>query len=228
MVGSFLGGARDAEGRRGYVPIAQSEVVAVDLANGQVLWRRPRIGRPVAATLQRLITLDRARDRVVLRLIDASSGEEAAQIENFGMPDWVATSDLAPDLVQVDAAAVPDGIRLDWTLHRRYRGGAPPPKNPTAAAQEAVVGAAIIDPIAARAVPAEPATPATPATAEPTYEPSTDPTVVALARVSETIFALKAQGSGVTLEARDARNGAVLWEAALSSQRADGPAPLRK
>src|SRR5471032_3340307 len=68
MVSGFVGGVRDAQGLRGYVEVPAGEVVAIDLARGVALWRREKIGRPVAATARRLMTLDRAGERLVLRL----------------------------------------------------------------------------------------------------------------------------------------------------------------
>jgi hypothetical protein len=59
------------------------------------------------------------------------------------------------------------------------------------------------------------------------------PDVVALARVGDRVFALKAQAqpgqsARVTLEARDARDGSKIWEAPLAEIDAAGPKPPRK
>ena len=80
MVNSFVGGVRDPQGQRGFVEVAGSKIVAIDLAEGRVLWERERIGRLVAATSERLLTLDRAGEAFVLQLIDAVSGADAGRI----------------------------------------------------------------------------------------------------------------------------------------------------
>lgn len=224
MVGRFLGGVRDADGKRGYVQIA-GEVVAVDLATGEALWRRPQIGRPVAATARRLITLDRIGSEVALRLIDAATGADTGRIVGFGLPDWAARADL--DDIQIGASEAAGGIRLDWTLRRLYRGGAPPPRDMTPDAQEPATGSIVIDPDTASAAPAGAATPVPPAL-QSHPETSSDPSVYALDRIGDRLFALRAQGSDTVLVARDARTGEVLWETPLSSQRNGGPTPLRK
>src|SRR4051812_20989234 len=108
MAMSFVGGVRDAQGRRGFVEV-QGEVVAVDLAMGAMLWRRPGVGRPIAATAERLITLDRAGEGFVLLLLDATTGADVARTEKLGMPDWAAQIDLAGDAVQVEISEVGDG-----------------------------------------------------------------------------------------------------------------------
>ena len=228
MVSSFVGGVRDAQGLRGYVEVNPGEVLAVDLVSGAVLWRRERIGRPVAATVQRLIALDREGDRYVLRLVDAASGVDAGRIDDFGMPDWAAKTGLTPDAVEVEASEVPGGIRLDWNLRQLYRGGAPPPEHIATEAREAVRGAAIVDPNAARATPAALAPPGPPKPSPFAAEATPDPSVFALDRVGDRVFALKAQGASLVLEARDARTGGVVWQAPLAERRASRPTPLRK
>src|SRR5262245_35254718 len=126
MVYEFLGGVRDADGRRGYVA-AGADIAAVDLVIGSVAWRRRAVGRPVAATVTRLLTLDRDSGSFVLRLFDAATGADAGQITNFGMPDWARETGTDADAIQVVASPVPDGIHLSWRVRRPYRGGAPPP-----------------------------------------------------------------------------------------------------
>jgi hypothetical protein len=227
MVNGFVGGVRDSQGQRGYVEVAPGEVVAIDLAKGVALWRRERIGRPIAATAQRLMTLDWAGERVVLRLFDAASGADAGRIDNLGMPDWAAKTGLAPDALQVEASEVPGGVRLQWNLRQLYRGGAPPPPHITSRAQEEVTGAAIVDPNTSRITPATPAPPVAPRTTASVRDASPDPNVFALDRVGATVFALKAKGAGVVLEARDARHGTALWELPLVEQRAGRPTPQR-
>jgi hypothetical protein len=129
MVHRFAGGVRDAAGMRAYLEMLPGEVVAVDLSNGAVLWRRDRIGRPVGATPTRLLTLAQNGNSFVLLLTDAATGADAGRIENFGMPDWAARAGTAADAVQVETKETPTGIQLTWRLRQPYRGGGPPPRN---------------------------------------------------------------------------------------------------
>jgi hypothetical protein len=225
MVERFVAGVRDSQAERGFVEVPAGEVVAIDLGKGTVLWRRERIGRPIAATRQRLLTLDRAGDRLVLRLFDVVSGADAGTIDDLGMPAWAGRTDLAPDAVQVETAEVPDGVRLQWTVRHPYRGGAPPPPHIEAEAQREAHGAVIVDPTTLRVTPTAP-TPAAAQDITRAREGSTDPTVLASERVGDTVFALKASGPGITLQARDGR-GTVLWELPLSSQQSRRPTPQR-
>ena len=225
MVNGFVGGVRDSESQRGYVVVVPGDVVAIDLAKGVSLWRRERIGRPIAATAQYLMTLDRAGERFVLRLFHGASGADAGRIENLGMPDWAGKIGLAPDAVQVEAREVPGGIRLQWTLRQLYRGGAPPPPHVSSKAQEEVTGAAIIDPNTFLITPTTAAPPMVPSTTTFVHDASSDRNLFALDRVEDTVFALKAKGTGIALEARDARNGIVLWELLLTEQGVGRPTP---
>jgi hypothetical protein len=233
---SFAGGVRDTQGLRAFIPVQPGEVVGVNLANGDVLWRRSGIGRPVAATTTRLVTLDQDGKSFVLRLLNAETGGEVAEIKDFGMPDVSAQEAAAPDAVQIEAAAVPEGIRFAWRVRSPYRGGSPPPAHIAAKALEETTGAVVVDPTAARVVSAGASgsiagsSTDSPAKVQPA---SPDPNVIALDQVGERAFALKAQAvSGqsmrITLEARDARNGSMLWEVPLAEGPARRPTPPRE
>jgi hypothetical protein len=238
MVLSFAGGIRDAEGQHGYLEVAPGDVVAVDLASGSLLWRRDRIGRPIAASAKRLITLDRDGTEFVLRLIDAANGADAGRIRNFGMPDWAAQAGSGADAVAIDALETPAGIQLRWRLRRPYRGGAPPPAHIEAQSSEEATGAVVVDPATARITPAAAQAQASAASAPrdaprdlgPHAKPAPD--IFALDRVGDRLFALKvgaaADNSGVTLEASDARNGTLLWRTPLTASPAGRPTPQRR
>jgi hypothetical protein len=191
------------------------------------LWRREQIGRPIAATEQHVVTIDPSGPRVVLRLIDAGSGIDRGTIENFGMPDWVGKTGLAPDAVQIEAAEDTDGIRLQWRLRQPYRGGAPPPPDIARAAQREVTGAVVIDPTASQFHPATPRASTLPMSGADAPTVSSDPTVYALDRVGDVDFALKAKGAGLSLEARDG-DGTLRWELPLAELPQSRPMPQRK
>jgi len=234
MVDSFAGGIRDAEGLRGYLEVAPEDVVAVDLTKGSVLWRRERVGRPIAATASRLLTLDRDGNAFVLRFLDAATGVDVGRVKDFGMPDWAAQAGTERDALQTEASQVPTGIRLAWRLRRPYRGGAPPPRHIEAQAREESTGAIVVDVNSGQVAPADAAAPAAarmaPADLGPHAKP--EPDVYALDRVGDRLFALRAQAGPdqavVTLEARRAGDGSVLWRVPLTQAQPGRPTPQRK
>jgi len=236
MVYSFASGVRDAEGRQGYVSVGP-EVAAVALANGSILWRRKAIGRPIAATPTRLLTLDQDGKHFVLRLFNAVTGTDAGRVAHFGMPDWAQEAGREADAVRVEASEHPAGLAMAWRMRRPYRGGAPPPVQIAAQARNESTGAILLDPESGQVVP-------TPTRAAPTedvppvppelgpYAPST-PDVVARDRIDDRLFVLKAQAQAgpsalVVLEARDARDGSMIWETPLAEIEQARPTPQRK
>lgn len=236
MVYSFVGGVRDTEGRQGYLSVGP-EVAAVDLAQGSILWRRKAIGRPIAATPTRLLTLDQEGRNFVLRLFDTATGADAGRVSNFGMPEWAQEAGREAEAVQIQASETPAGIAIAWRVRRPYRGGAPPPAQIVAQARNEITGAILIDPESGRAGPTP--TPATPSEEVPPASlelgPYATPTsdVVALDRIGDRVFVLKAQAQAgqsvlVTLEARDAQDGSTIWEAPLAEIEKARPTPQRK
>jgi hypothetical protein len=227
MVMRFAGGVRDAIGLRAYVEVASREIAAVDLAQGVILWRRPGVGRPIAATRHRLLTLDTAGDAFVVRFLDAQSGSGVGQAEIPGMPNWARTAGLAPDAVQVVAAEVPEGVELRWRIRQPYRGGAPPPQAITASAENAVAGSVIVDPMTSHVVTAGAAGPGN-EIESPSYRQSSDPHVLAVEKAGDQTFTLEGTGSELVLEARAAPDNRLLWRLPLAPQRQSRPPPLRK
>jgi hypothetical protein len=233
---SFVGGVRDTAGRQGYVSVGP-EVVAVDLATGAILWRRKAIGRPIAAAPTRLLTLDQEGRNFVLRLFDAATGAEAGRVSNFGMPAWAQEAGREAEAVQLQASETPAGIALAWRVRRPYRGGAPPPAQIAAQARHEVTGAILIDPESGRAeptpTPAAPSEDTPPAALERGPYATPTPDVVALDRIGDRVFVLKAQAQTgpsvlVALEARDAQDGSTLWETPLAELEKARPTPPRK
>jgi hypothetical protein len=236
MVYSFVGGVRDTEGRQGYVSVSP-EVVAVDLAKGSILWRRKAIGRLIAATPTRLLTLDQEGRNFVLRLFDAATGADAGRVSNFGMPGWAQEAGREAEAVQIQASETPAGIAIAWRVRRPYRGGAPPPAQIAAQARNEITGAILIDPESGRAEPTS--MPATPSQEDPPASlelgPYATPTldVVALDRLGARVFVLKAQAQTgqsvlIALEARDAQDGSTIWEVPLAEIEKARPSPQRK
>ena len=225
MVMSFVGGVRDAIGRRGYVEVGSGEIAAVDLSRGTTLWRRAGVGRPIAATPDRLLTLDVVGNGFVIRFLDAQSGADAGQAEVAGMPDWAETTGLAPDAVQVTAAEMPEGVELRWRIRQPYRGGAPPPRSISAQAENVMTGSLVVDPKASRVVSA--AGPGSDHDAE-SRQQSPAPNVPAAGTADDRTFTLDSTGSELVLEARAGPDNQLLWRLPLATQRASRPPPLRK
>ena len=229
---TFVGGVRDAGNARGFVPVGPNAVVAVDLAAGAMLWRREQIGRPIAATSSRLITLVATGDSFVLKLFDTVTGEDRGQMQAAGMPDW-ADAGVDADVVQMDAADGSDGVHLDWRVRRPYRGGAPPSTETRAASQNEAAGHLLlnVDTGEAQAIAGGTAR-VREAPPPPVSHEGLGPGVVAADRVEDRVFALKAVTQGqivaVVLEAHDAASGALRWKLTLAEQAPSRPTPLRK
>jgi len=233
---SFAGGVRDSEGARGYLTVG-SEVTGVDLRTGTVLWRRGRVGRPVAATPTYLITLDQDGLRYVLRVLDATTGADTRRIENFGMPDWATDAGTDPDAVVITAAEAPTGIEVSWRVRRPYRGGAPPPHQIAMEAQRETVGSVVVDPTTGRitSTTASASGPKEAGLSAPDLGPHATPSseIIAFDRVGDRLFALKSQprpdrSAQGALEARNAHDGSTIWEASLGETQAARPSPRRQ
>jgi hypothetical protein len=233
---TFLGGVRDTAGTHGFIPVGPDDVVAVDITRGAVLWRRDGIGRPIAATASRLVTLVREGEQFLLRIFAVADGRDIATAQDFGMPRWAAQIDTSSDAVVVDAVETDEGIHIEWRIRRPYRGGAPPRRDVAEQVNDEMRGALVLDPDTARtnAAPSARARNAAFATQAAIGEPhvSPDPGVVALDRIGDRMFALKVRSvdrkSVVTLEARNAKDGSTVWEATLVERASEGPAPLRR
>jgi hypothetical protein len=180
------------------------------------------------------VTLDQDGKHFVLRLFNAVTGTEAGRVAHFGMPDWAQDAGREADAVRVEASEHPAGLAIAWRVRRPYRGGAPPPAQIAAQARNASIGAILLDPESGQVVP-------TPTRAAPTeevppvppelgpYAPST-PDVVARDRIGDRLFVLKAQAQAgpsalVVLEARDARDGSLIWETPLAEIEQARPTP---
>jgi hypothetical protein len=203
----------------------------VDLATGAVLWRRDRIGRPIAATPTRLVTLATAGDAFVLKLFDALTGEDRGRVNATGMPAW-AGAGIGPDVVQIDAADAPDGVRLDWQVRQRYRGGAPPSAEVRETLSQEAAGRLVVNVETGEAAATEPAGGTREAAPRAVSPEGLGPEVVAADRVDNLVFQLKAvprgQATVVVLEAHDAVSGALRWQVPLAEQGPSRPSPLRK
>jgi hypothetical protein len=225
MDSKFPGGVKDFNGVRGYVELPARTVVAIDLCKGKVLWQRDNVGRPLAATADRLITVDAVGQRVVLRVLDAQTGSDAGQIANTSFPDWLAKDDRSPQSLAVEASPEADGIRLQWAARRFYHGGAPPPQQ-IEHATTSTSGAMTIDPDTLQFTTVAPSTDLW-AQMEPSTEISSSGNTLSSTRGSDKDFSLSVQEEGVVLEAKQHETGKVLWELTVSPKISRFPNPLR-
>jgi hypothetical protein len=236
----FAGGVKDPGGQHGFVTVGPRDVCAVNLTSGQVLWVKHDIGRPLAATERRLLLLDGQQKSYVLRFLDASTGADVGRVEQFGMPDWAEVAGIGSDAVTIEAQDTTDAdqVRISWRIWRPYRGGAPPSGQVQAQASDVRSGAIVVDMAKAEvssdssAPPPKEAAIADPPPAERDLGPfaASAPDVLALERVQDRLFTLKAQRgvSGeacIALEARDALDGTPLWEVPLVQRPASETSP---
>jgi hypothetical protein len=225
----FPGGVTDPEGRRGFVGLTGGQITALDLTTGAVIWSRPQLGQPLAVTPSRLLTVDDADGEVVLRLINAETGQEVARVLGLDLPSWARHVIREPDAARFYARNEGTGIRVSWSLRQPYRGGAPP--GPTIAGAHPaapITGSILLDP--ARGIVLEKGHGIPPAD-QPEIS-SAKPNVLAQERIGDRVYSLKVAPTSerrttVTVEARGAASGEVEWEAPVGSVADVGPGPLR-
>jgi hypothetical protein len=229
---NFLGGVRDQAGTRGFLSIGANSVVAVNLETGEVLWRRGRIGRPLAATAAGLLTLDVIGQTPVLRVIDGATGVDAASVGDLGMPEVTSDMLTAPDAIHLRVSEVPEGIILAWSIRRAYRGGAPPPREIAAEARREEAGAVLLDLVSRTARPVATPPAALANRADVASLTSSSPDTIALSPVGDRLYALKMDAikgmSRITLEATNRTNGSTLWRTVLDQHDPERPGPIRK
>ena len=233
---TFLGGVRDQAGRRGFVPLASRTVVAVDLVAGRELWRKERIGRPIAATDQLVVTCGREGADFKVRVFGAADGRDVATLDAPGIPAWAVESAAADGAFQVTVTADGNRLHLVWHVRQQYRGGAPPRPDIAAQARRQAAGAwqLNLDTLSLRATDAVDETAMERDAADAHAAPadvSSDASVVALARVGDCLFALttvrRDSATVIMLEARGTAGG-VLWQVDLGESGVGPPRALRK
>jgi hypothetical protein len=223
----FLGGVCDPLALRGFVPIAPATVIAVDLGTGGVLWRQSRIGRPVAATTSRLVTIAARGEAFVLRLFDAATGRDAGTAEPESWPRWAQGGDRL-DAMQVKAIESAGGIRLQWQIHHGYGGAAAPSSAVLAESQQDASGEMILDIDTGRSAPVAPAASVLDPTAELHVAGASGAQDVV--QIGTRQFSLRVERHGaskaIVLAAQDTSTGTA-WETRLG-EAAARPGPLRK
>lgn len=115
-----------------YVGVGAGELVAVDLSDGAILWRRLDAGSPIAASQAHLLSL--GENGYELR--STESGELVASLDKAGLPS-------ADDLIDISVDESVDGPMIAWNSLPRYSGGAVP--SPTRSIPTPTADAVVVD-----------------------------------------------------------------------------------
>ena len=144
---AFPGGVADAELQHLLARSASGQVVAVRLADGQVLWRSAEVLRPLllghglALGLAPGTTSTPAR---VVALALHEAGAERWRSAPLPWPEWAGQGDAAAAASEVlHAGWLANRIVLRWHLQPLYRGGAAP--GPSRVKAPAVSGTCLLD-----------------------------------------------------------------------------------
>lgn len=222
---AFLGGVADAEGRHALWPDRSGKLVALRLADGQLLWRSAEPLWPLLLGQGLAIGLAPSPPCVVALALDGPAA---------GSVRW--RSAALPGLASITAAAAAqlragwhaDGIVLCWHSKPLYRGGAVP--GPSRAKAAPTAGAVLLD-VATGALHAAPPG-STGGDAEPCVQPPCDdPTVLAQQLLGGVRYRLQHGAAAgpvqTTLSAHDGATDRLLWRCVLDDTPSRGPRALR-
>jgi hypothetical protein len=223
---AFPSGVTDSTRTTAFVDLAGDTIVAVDLTNGDVRWRRADGGRPLVATDAGLLVVRRRRRRLELALLDAHDGHVVRELGALPVPAWAADEwDHNEGFV---ARARPNGRKpqVAWRSAHRYRGGAAPSEEALADAGGEATGVVQADVDSGRVQTLPDADPDLIVAAEPSARP--DPA----ASSGEPVYSIAAKPSAdgttaVTLTASREGDEHPVWETLLDSPVDRRPPPLR-
>ena len=232
---AFPGGVADAELQHLLARSASGQVVAVRLADGQVLWRSAEALRPLLLGHGLALGLAPGTASTPARVVALAlheAGTERWRSAPLPWPEWAAQGDSAAASGVLHAGWLADRIVLSWSLQPLYQGGAAP--GPSRAKAPAAVGSCLLDMASgalhgALADAAPVAVPAVP------QEPSDDPCVVAQQVLGGVRYSLRqAQAPGAatgmlhtTLTAHDPARGLDLWHCLLDEAPRKTPRAMR-
>ena len=236
---AFPGGVADAELQHLLARSASGRVVAVRLADGQVLWRSAEALRPLLLGHGLALGLapgTTSTPACVVALALHEAGAQRWRSAPLPWPEWAGQGDAAAASGVLHAGWLADRIVLRWHLQPLYRGGAAP--GPSRVKAPAVSGSCLLDMASgalhgALADAAPVAVPAVP------QEPSDDPCVVAQQVLGGVRYSLRqvqvqVQAPGAvagmlrtTLTAHDTARGLDLWHCLLDEAPRKAPRALR-
>lgn len=230
---AFPGGVADAALQHALWRQPSGHLVALQLADGQLLWRSAQPLVPLLLGHGLAFGLALAPPRVVaLTLAGVGAGAERWCSDALPWPEWAARFDAPSAAMDVQAGWLDDRAALRWHLRPVYAGGAAPGLARAKAA--AAVGSCLLDVVGGTLLQA-PAGLAS-ATAEPPLQaPSEDPTVFARQVLGGVMYSLKRQPPAgaqrdtvqTTLIAHDLARGQELWRCTLDEAPRKAPRALR-
>lgn len=249
---AFPGGVADSRLQHALVRVASGHLLAVRLADGQLLWRSAEVLQPLllGQGLALGLMLDRplgtaAAPACVVALALDEAGTARWRSAPLPWPAWALQGDKSAASHALHAGWLADHIVLRWSLQPLYRGGAAPGLSKAKAA--AAEGSCWLD-LASGALHSEPADAARgaepPVPPEPTatQESSDDPCVTAQQTLGGVRYCLRQvqppQAPGAvsaafntalhtTLTAHDPARGVDLWQCLLDETPRKAPRALR-
>jgi len=126
-------GITDQDGRTGYFAAGLETIEAVNLADGSLLWQTDALLRPLIAFEQRLAaqaaSVPRKANTLRIVLLNVKrNGKQILASDPALLPDWVDCLASEPEIFQYRVRLEGREMVLAWEAHRRYSGGAPPPR----------------------------------------------------------------------------------------------------
>ncbi|MGH2745658.1 MAG: hypothetical protein ACRDLY_05440 [Thermoleophilaceae bacterium] len=126
----FPRGVADPGGHAGYVGDGRG-IVAVDIREGEWLWRTEGDAQPLISDGTRLAaaTTQASRPNVLEVVVHDGSrqGELVLVSEPVVFPEWATVGKRQRETFWMRAHLDDNRLRLEWTARTRYGGGAPPP-----------------------------------------------------------------------------------------------------
>lgn len=225
----FPGGVADAKLQYALLRSARGQLIALRLADGQVLWRSAEPLRPLLLGDGLALGLTTATSRVVaLGLQGEDAGSERWRSD--ALP-WSDDAALAPGNAasSLDAAWLDGRILLRWQLRPLYAGGAAP--DPSRDRPATNVGSCTLNAStgALQGAPEDVDADANgPAAQAPPPLPSADPALLAQGRLGGLTYRLQRQPLAdgkvqIALIAHDTKRGLDLWSSTLEEARLDQP-----
>jgi|GEM_PF-2419313 len=241
---AFPGGVADADLQHALVRSARGPLVALRLADGQVLWRSGQALRPLLLGQGLVFGLalgapigtssaSAPAQACVVALVLHEAGIERWRSAPLPWPEWAAQGGAPADSLAVQAGWLADRIVLRWRLQPLYRGGAAP--GPSRTKSPAAHGCCLLD-AASGALHGAPAGVDDFTVQAPPQEPCDDPCVMAQQVLGGVRYRLQqtplpgvqpTEALHTTLTAHDPACGLDLWQCLLDDTPRKAPRALR-
>ena len=234
---AFPGGVADAELQHALWRDRSGKLVALRLADGQLLWRSAQPLWPLLLGQGLALGLALAPARVVaLALLGGAAGTQRWCSQTLPWPEWAARLQAPTSAMDLQAGWWDGSAVLRWFLRPVYAGGAAP--GPSRAKAAAAVGSCLLDAASGVLSPAPAGFDAVTESAAPqasSHAPSEDPAVLARQVLGGVQYSLQqhapADAPGGTLHtalvAHDLARGHELWRCALDEAPRKAPRALR-